>query len=109
MTVEIAKRRELTNEVKHVPSWLPGASFKRTAQEWKANLESVVAKPYALVRQQMDNGTYKPSYLSNIFKTFGYPPAGSEEELVAKWSAASLYTGGADTVWPFAFQEDSSN
>lgn len=88
----------LTKKVKYVPAWFPGAGFKRTAQEWKANLEAVADKPYAFVRQQMENGKFKPSYLSNIFKTCGYPPAGSEEELVAKWTAASLYTGGADTV-----------
>jgi hypothetical protein len=83
--------------VKYLPAWLPGAGFKRTAQAWKANLENVVEKPYAFVRQQMDNGKYEPSYLSDLFKT-GYPPAQSEEELVAKWTAGSLYTGGADTV-----------
>jgi hypothetical protein len=47
----------------------------------------------------MEEGRYEPSYLSNIFKTTGYPAHDSEEELVAKWTAASLYTGGADTVW----------
>jgi hypothetical protein len=84
--------------VKYLPSWLPGAGFKRTAQAWKANLDAVVDTPYALVQQQMNDGKQKPSYLSNIFTSSGYPPAGSEEELVAKWTAASLYTGGADTV-----------
>lgn len=84
--------------MKYLPSWLPGAGFKRTAQAWKANLDAVVDTPYALVQQQMNDGKQKPSYLSNIFASSGYPPAGSEEELVAKWTAASLYTGGADTV-----------
>jgi hypothetical protein len=46
----------------------------------------------------MASGKYKPSYLSNLFETQGVPKPGSEEELIAKWSAASLYTGGADTV-----------
>jgi hypothetical protein len=46
----------------------------------------------------MEEGRFEPSYLSNIFKIGGYPSKGSEEELVAKWTAASLYTGGADTV-----------
>lgn len=46
----------------------------------------------------MDAGNHESSYLANIFKAEGYPVPGSEEELVAKWTAASLYTGGADTV-----------
>lgn len=85
-------------KVKHVPAWFPGAGFKRTAQAWNANLQTVVDKPYAFVRHQMDDGKFEPSYLSNLFKVAGYPSAGSEEEIVAKWTAGSLYTGGADTV-----------
>lgn len=88
----------LTSVVKYVPSWFPGASFKRLAREWKTNLETVADKPYAFVQRRMDAGSYAPSYLSNLFKAGGYPVAGSAEELVAKWTAASLYTGGADTV-----------
>lgn len=84
--------------MKHVPSWVPGAAFKRKAQEWKKNLENVANKPYAFVRQQMEAGRYEPSYLSNLFKAGGYPAPGTEEEIVALWTAASLYTGGADTV-----------
>ncbi|KAJ5306504.1 hypothetical protein N7508_005519 [Penicillium antarcticum] len=34
---------------------------------------------------------------TSLFKTAGYPIPGSENELIAKWTAASLYTGGADT------------
>lgn len=84
--------------VKYIPAWFPGASFKRTAQEWKKNLENVMNIPYAFVRQRMDSGKFQPSYLANLFKASGYPPVGSEAELVAKWTAGSLYTGGADTV-----------
>lgn len=58
----------------------------------------VAEKPYAFARRQTEEGRYEPSYLSNLFKTTGCPSPGSEEEFVAKWSAASLYTGGADTV-----------
>lgn len=83
--------------VKYVPSWFPGAGFKRKAQAWK-NLENVANQPYEFVRKQMEAGKYEPSYLSNLFNAGGYPAAGTEEELVAKWTAASLYTGGADTV-----------
>lgn len=85
--------------MKYLPDWFPGAGFKRIAKEWKANLDAVVDTPYSLVQRQIKDGNQKPSYLSNIFQKTGYPEAGSEEELIIKWSAASLYTGGADTVW----------
>ncbi|KAJ5520439.1 Cytochrome P450 E-class group I [Penicillium fimorum] len=84
--------------LKHVPSWLPGAGFKRTAKAWRDNLTAVAEKPYAFVNRQMDEGRHQPSYLSNMFKTTGRPPRGSEDEFVARWTAASLYTGGADTT-----------
>lgn len=84
--------------MKYVPSWLPGASFKRKAQAWKRNLENVANSPYSFVHRQMEAGKYQASYLSNLFNAGGYPAAGTEEERVVKWTAASLYTGGADTV-----------
>ncbi|KAJ6007266.1 hypothetical protein N7540_011242 [Penicillium herquei] len=84
--------------LKHVPSWFPGAGFKRKAQAWKKNLENTADIPYEFVQEEMKSGKFKPSYLSNLFKADGYPSAGTEEEIVAKWTAASLYTGGADTT-----------
>lgn len=84
--------------MKYIPSWLPGADFKRTAQEWKKNLHDVVDKPYAFVKQRMEDDKFEPSYLSNLFKAAGCPRPDSEEELVAKWTAGSLFAGGADTV-----------
>lgn len=84
--------------MKYVPTWFPGAGFKRTAQAWKQNLLEVADKPYAFVKKRMNENNYEQSYLSNLFKEGGYPAAGSEEETIAKWTAASLYTGGADTV-----------
>jgi hypothetical protein len=65
---------------------------------WKKNLENTADIPYEFVQESMKAGNFKSSYLSNLFKVEGYPTAGSEEEIVAKWTAASLYTGGADTV-----------
>lgn len=91
----------LTEIVKYVPSWFPGAGFKRKAQAWKKNLENTADIPFDFVKRQMESEKSKPSYLSNLFKAEGYPAAGSEEETVAKWTAASLYTGGADTVWMY--------
>jgi hypothetical protein len=87
-----------SNLVKYVPAWFPCAGFKRTAQEWRKDLEDVAKKPYALVQQRTENGKYEPSFLSDIFNLHGIPSAGSEEELVARWTTASLYGAGADTV-----------
>ncbi|KAJ5670969.1 hypothetical protein N7507_000096 [Penicillium longicatenatum] len=84
--------------LKYLPAWFPGAGFKRTAQEWRKTLEEVAKRPYALVQKRIEDGKYQPSLLSDIFKLNGIPSPGSEEELVARWTTASLYGAGADTT-----------
>lgn len=43
----------------------------------------------------MAEGNHRPSYLSKLLKD---GDISTEEDYVAKWTAASLYAGGADTV-----------
>jgi hypothetical protein len=69
--------------------------------------------PYAFVKQQMRNKTHKTSYVSQAIGDAGLDPKMEHSTLffplhksspltptltVHKWSAASLYTGGADTT-----------
>ncbi|KAJ5780653.1 hypothetical protein N7457_005813 [Penicillium paradoxum] len=83
--------------LKYVPTWLPGAGFKRTAKVWRKNLDAVADIPYLFARQHIESDIHQTSYLSKLLKAAGYPPYGSAEDSVAKWTAASLYTGGVDT------------
>ncbi len=39
--------------LKHVPSWMPGAKFKRDANEWRAVLKDSVVQPFNAVNQAM--------------------------------------------------------
>lgn len=70
--------------------------FKKTANVWRRTLVTTIEKPYLLVRQQMRRGNYSPSCLASLLEGVSdkWTP---EEELIAKWAAGSLYTGGADT------------
>jgi hypothetical protein len=61
-----------------------------------ATLMQCVEQPYAWVRQQMREKRNKTSFLSQAIETVGGDD--TTEGLVHKWSALSLYTGGADTV-----------
>jgi hypothetical protein len=76
---------------------LPGAGFKQIASYWRKTLTDLVEKPYAFVRQQMAQGKNEPSYLSKLLEN-NNGNLSTEDDFVAKWSAASLYAGGADTV-----------
>jgi hypothetical protein len=41
------------NAVKHIPTWFPGAGFKRNAIVWKAKMEEFVQKPYDYLKNNM--------------------------------------------------------
>ncbi|KAG2353725.1 cytochrome P450, partial [Suillus spraguei] len=79
----------------NVPEWFPGAGFKRSAREWRQTLEEMVTTPYKFVRDQMAAGIARTSFTSNILEG---PALSAEEDHVLKWSALSLYAGGADTT-----------
>lgn len=78
-----------------VPEWVPGAGFKRVAREWHETLEEMVAAPYKFVKDQMAAGIAPKSFTSNLLED---RTLSAEEEHIVKWSAASLYSGGADTT-----------
>ncbi|TDL20083.1 cytochrome P450 [Rickenella mellea] len=80
--------------LRYIPDWMPGAWFKRTAKKWHKTLKDMTDKPHAFVRHQMASGTAIPSYTSTLLEM--NPDA--EGEFTIKWSAQSLYAGGADTT-----------
>jgi hypothetical protein len=76
--------------LKHIPAWVPGAGFKRTAKEWNDTLDDMVETPYKLTKRQMAAGTAHSSFLSNLLEG-GKLSADDLHNI--KWSAASLYSG----------------
>lgn len=81
--------------LKHLPAWIPGAGFQRTARRNKQTLDEVAELPYKFVKEQMAKGQHESSFVSNLLEKGNLT---EEEDYVVKFSAASLYTGGADTV-----------
>ncbi|KAG2040709.1 cytochrome P450 [Suillus americanus] len=95
----------------NIPEWFPGVGFKRLARKWCQNLKEMVDVPYKFVKEQMvtkhlwcydhelnilqDAGTAPISFTSNLLKG---RTLSAEEDHVVKWSAASIYSGGADTT-----------
>jgi hypothetical protein len=91
--------------VRYLPDWFPGTGFKSTARQWRATLNDLTERPYAFVKHQMAQGKHEPSFLSQVL---GSGELDQEETFVAKWSALSLYSGGADTV-RFSLSENISD
>ncbi|RDB15646.1 hypothetical protein Hypma_004027 [Hypsizygus marmoreus] len=81
--------------LRYLPSWFPGAGFKRTAKAWAAKLVEMVEQPHSFVKREMAAGT---AAVSCSFNMMDRKNVTAEEEFDIKWSTASLYSGGADTT-----------
>ncbi|KAI0036969.1 cytochrome P450 [Vararia minispora EC-137] len=82
--------------LKHVPAWLPGAKFQRTAKKYRATLASVADLPMDFVKKRIAEETAEPSLVSDAIND-GLV-TNDQEEFELKWAAASAYLGGADTT-----------
>ncbi|KAJ3563987.1 hypothetical protein NP233_g8587 [Leucocoprinus birnbaumii] len=86
--------------MKYIPSWFPGAGWKKTG-EYFAELNQLVSrKPFEFVKERMADGTAIPSVASALINDL--PAEGSpnreEEERVARNVAAVSYLAGEDTL-----------
>ncbi|CAL1702358.1 unnamed protein product [Somion occarium] len=81
--------------LRYLPSWFPGAGFQRIASEWREDLRQMADIPYELVKQKMREGAALPSFTSRLLES---EKLTREKEFNIKWSAASMYSGGADTT-----------
>ncbi|KAI7546366.1 putative cytochrome P450 [Hortaea werneckii] len=83
--------------LEYLPEFL--APFKRTAREWRATLMEVVNEPYAFSKRNLTQETVRDSFVARAVeqakKETSLGP--EEQDHAIKWTAASLYTGGADT------------
>jgi cytochrome P450 len=84
--------------LEHAPAWIPGAGFKHTARLWRKTLMDCVNVPYAYAKRQKARGANRQSFVSSAIDNAESEKAfGPEAEHAIKWTAVSLYTGGADT------------
>lgn len=68
------------------------------AERFRETAAAFSNTPCAFVKRKIAQGDFRPSFLSNLLQAQQEPSEDSES--VLKWSAASLYSGGADTVRP---------
>ncbi|KAI9067667.1 cytochrome P450 [Trametes sanguinea] len=97
--------------LRYVPSWFPGAQWKRKVAEQRKHLAHMNDIPFEWAKKRISAGTALPSFTSMQLED---NPSAEKEELI-KWTAASLYggmwllrssltrteawpTGGADTT-----------
>ncbi|KDQ14673.1 hypothetical protein BOTBODRAFT_159106 [Botryobasidium botryosum FD-172 SS1] len=78
--------------LRHIPSWFPGATFKRNAKIWRKMGDTMVEEPFNRVKADMAAGTAIPSFTSDCLESGQY----SDKDVM--WCAGSMYGAGADTM-----------
>ena len=83
--------------LRHLPEWVPGTGFQKTAKVWRNHLMHSIEDPYNYVKEQMAKGNDSVSYVSGLIKDV-HRHIDAEEESVISWSAASMLNAGTDTT-----------
>ncbi|CAE6466211.1 unnamed protein product [Rhizoctonia solani] len=87
--------------LRYVPSWLPGAGWKRQAHKWRAEKEKMLHVPYNWTKEQMAAGAAAPSMLKNLLSNLAAqtkcPSDIMEEEDIIRWTTGTMFSAGSDT------------
>lgn len=91
--------------LKYLPNGFPGTAFKEMARKWTKINQAVSEIPYSFVRQQMASGNHRSLPVSRLVQKSSDGDAkesnlSRDDEHAIKWTAATLYSAGADTVVP---------
>ncbi|TCD66265.1 hypothetical protein EIP91_001594 [Steccherinum ochraceum] len=88
--------------MKHIPSWMPGAKFKKVAEEIRSHVVSMRDKPYDDAKAEFSKGSAPASLARTLIeevqgKYDEHPEAAYYDE-VAKNVTGLAYAAGADTT-----------
>jgi cytochrome P450 len=82
--------------VLHMPSWFPGARFKRCARKWRPVIDNALQTPYDKVKGELACGTAAPSVAANMISKLDENST-ELDLLAAKAVPGTMYVAGADT------------
>ncbi|KAH9927368.1 cytochrome P450 [Amylocystis lapponica] len=85
--------------LKYVPSWFPGAAFKRQAREWRKSVLATVEAPFNAVKSAISTGgKTSPSMIVSFLSTSDAAEDISEQEKIYSEAAGAAYSSGSDTT-----------
>ncbi|KZP13878.1 cytochrome P450 [Athelia psychrophila] len=87
--------------LKHVPSWFPGAGFRRKAIEWRQYSDDTLEAPFKALKEDIANGVDKPSFAQRCLQDMDPKVDSDYQERVIKSSSATMYGAGTDTTVSF--------
>ncbi|KDR76850.1 hypothetical protein GALMADRAFT_67401 [Galerina marginata CBS 339.88] len=82
--------------LRYLPSWFPGAGFKRKAAIWKPRLDAFMDRPYENAKSRWKSNSILPSFCSSILDEKEDLIPGFELDI--KTTANSMYAASADTT-----------
>ncbi|KAK7046397.1 cytochrome P450 [Favolaschia claudopus] len=84
--------------LKYVPSWFPGAKFRRQAKEWRKISTQLGDVPFKETKRRMELGTAKPSFTADTLNALKDSTEEYYTESTVRATSATMYLGGADTT-----------
>ncbi|KAJ7701790.1 cytochrome P450 [Mycena rosella] len=84
--------------LRFTPSWFPLAFFKRALAKSQPVLDALDAVPFDWAKTQIESGRYAESFFSRYFSPEDGHVPDAEERDILKWTASSIYSGGAHTT-----------
>ncbi|KAF7348384.1 hypothetical protein MSAN_01792400 [Mycena sanguinolenta] len=84
--------------LRHFPSWFPGCSFHKFAQDTRDLVDEMKSAPFDFVKQNMQNGAARPSVLRELLERNDTHSSSREQEEVMKDVAGIAYAAAVDTT-----------
>ncbi|PPQ70878.1 putative Dimethyltryptamine 4-hydroxylase (PsiH) [Gymnopilus dilepis] len=84
--------------LKYMPSWFPGAEFKRKAKVWRESTDHMINMPYEKMKKLMVQDLVRPSYASARLQEMDPNGDLQHQEHVIRNTAMEVNVGGADTT-----------
>ncbi|KAJ6562700.1 cytochrome P450 [Mycena vulgaris] len=86
--------------LKYVPSWFPGAGFKRKASRWRKVTHELLEAPFAEAKRNIVMGTARSSFTSLRISALAESQDKEQKakETAIKATAANIYAAGSDTT-----------
>ncbi|KAG2067299.1 cytochrome P450 [Suillus decipiens] len=89
---------EVIPPLRFLPSWFPGAGFKRVAFDIGEKLSWNDTVPFNWAKQQIHSGNYMHSFVSEQLLPEDGSTASAQQEEITKWCSVGIYRGGVDTT-----------
>ncbi|KAG6332680.1 hypothetical protein ID866_6411 [Astraeus odoratus] len=78
--------------LRYLPSWFPGASFKKDGQRCKVLVDSMADIPFTMAKKEMQRGLLPPCLASDVLKNEAVPGPAEKDALTG------VFVGGSETT-----------